>query len=644
MRLLFVFCLSVGIVLPGYAHNRCIGYSRSSAAKTTVADLAENDYDVHYVNMNLSVTNMSTAISGHVATRVLVTAPVMQDYVFELSPQLTIDSIKINGQMATVQTNGFVCRVQNLALAANTLFQADVWYHGQPAGGAGFFSNGLLHGTGGTGNTPVTHTVSAAFHSRDWWPCKQSLQDKIDSADLSFTVADTLTVASNGTLHSVTSLPGGQKRYQWRSRYPIDYYLLSFAVAPYQLYSYYMLFPGSADSMIIRNYLYPDADVLANHQDELDSIAHIINYFSDIFTKYPFAKEQFGVCQAPLGGGMENQTMVSLGSLDSWLIAHELSHQWWGDHVTCATLKDMWLNEGWATYCEQLFTEHFHGAAAAKTMRTVNYANVMTLPGGSVYVSDTTDELRIYDGRLTYNKGGAVAHMLRYYINDDTVFKTLLRQYHQTFQYGVAATDDFKNLAESVSGLDLDTFFKQWVYLEGYPTYSLRWFQDNNGNVFLRLKQVASMPASVPIFKMPVEIRLIGGSGDTLVRLFNDQPTQDYSFPWSGAMLGAQIDPNDHIVNKSGAILKDTTLNVAANEQRATLQIFPNPTKDGWWVKNTAAGQRIQLSDASGRILWRGLIKGTQIFIPANNLAPGSYWVQLETPAGVAVVQRVQKE
>lgn len=137
-------------------------------AKTAVASPLENDYDVQYVKLDIAATNISTAINGHVTTNAKVVATSMNDYVFELSPQLVIDSVKINGQLLAVQTNGFIQTI-NLPspLLQSTNFTADVWYHGQPTGGTGFFTNGILNQTDASIPVQITHTVSAAFHSRD---------------------------------------------------------------------------------------------------------------------------------------------------------------------------------------------------------------------------------------------------------------------------------------------------------------------------------------------------------------------------------------------------------------------------------------------------------------------------------------------
>ena len=502
----------------------------------------------------------------------------------------------------------------------------------------------MLQGTDAGTGTNVTHTVSAAVHSRDWWPCKQSLRDKIDSADIWVTVPVGNKVAGNGVLQGVTNM-GVEDRFEWSVRYPADYYLLSFAVAPYDEYNYFMHFDNSTDSMLIQNYIYPSPTVLQNHKDELDSIALMINHFSEIFGRYPFDKEKFGICQATLSGGMENQTMVSLGNLDAELIAHELAHQWWGDNVTCATLKDMWLNEGWATYCEELFFEKFHGVTAARNKRTSVYNSILnTAASGSVYVDDTTDEWRIYDGSLTYYKGAAAAHMLRYVINDDATFYNFLRAYHQQYKYATATTNEFRALAETVTGADLDTFFTQWVYGEGFPTYKAKWFQRTDGTVLLRLEQTTSKPSSVSCFKMPVEIRLQSATGDTVVRVMNDQNSQDYAFAWVNTMTGLTIDPQNHILNRAGAITKDATLSIGALNPARSIHIYPNPARTGWSITNLQPGLTMTLTNALGQQVWRGTSTADSISIPAQNLAPATYVLTVSVSGKRAVSYHLVRE
>jgi aminopeptidase N len=260
-KLLQILCFLLFAMVQGYAYtytpaSSCAAMKRSSqyAHKTTVADPQENNYDMKYVKFNLSFTDTSIYVSGDVSTTAQVVAATMGTYVFELDSAITVDSLFINGQAATVITNGIVRKV-NLATALNQndIFTAQVFYHGQPPTGTGFFT-GITHSVTGTGVNMV-YTLSDPYAGKDWWPCKQSLTDKIDSADIWITVPAGLKAGSNGLLQNISTPATGYQRYEWKTKYPIDYYLLSVSVAPYFDYSYYMHFTGSTDSMLIQNYL-----------------------------------------------------------------------------------------------------------------------------------------------------------------------------------------------------------------------------------------------------------------------------------------------------------------------------------------------------------------------------------------------------
>lgn len=606
---------------------------QAHAPKSTVATPEEDDYDVLYVKMDLHAHNTSTQIKGHVTTRVKVVAPVMTDYFFELTPQLTIDSVLIQGASLPVTSNNFIRSVTlPSAFIAGDTFSVSVYYQGAPAGGGSFFNIGIMQTTAPLPyNVPVTQTVSAAYHSRDWWPVKQSLTDKIDSADIWITVPQGLTAASNGLLKQVVPIGTAESRFEWSTRYPIDYYLLSFAVAPYQEYSYYMHFSGSNDSLLIQNFLYDHPSVLANHQDELDSMALLIDYFSEIFGRYPFGREKAGSCMVPLSGGMENQTMVSLGDLEITLIAHELAHEWWGNHVTCSSFEDIWLNEGMATYAEHLYIEHFRSPEAARAYRAQVFNSITSAPGGSVRNPDTTSETRIYSSRLTYKKGAALAHMLRYYLDNDNIFFQALRDFQDQFAYGTANTGDFKQLAEQVSGISLDTFFHQWYSGEGYPVYAAKWHRDPNTHlVTIRLQQHSSQPQSVGLFKLPVELLLTGPNGDTLIRVENDQNVQFYTLYWDQPMSGLVIDPGNHIIRKTGTIKEDAgILHLTEPAGSSGIYVFPNPASEAWHLRGIPEKAVLTLLDVSGKQIWRAAAITDTFSIPAADKAKGIYLLNI---------------
>ena len=155
-------------------------------------------------------------------------------------------------------------------------------------------------------------------------------------------------------------MPGNKLRYEWKSNYPIAYYLISFAVSEYQEYNIYAHPAGmGGDSLLIQNFIYDAPGCLDYYKAGIDETVGMVELFSDLYSLYPFHQEKYGHCLTAIGGGMEHQTMSTMGNFNFGLVAHELGHMWFGDNVTCATWSDIWINEGFATYTDYLAREKF---------------------------------------------------------------------------------------------------------------------------------------------------------------------------------------------------------------------------------------------------------------------------------------------
>lgn len=641
-----IICTLLMLVLASSvnAHNNCSrDKKKRSVSKTTIATAEENDYDVKGLKFDINLTNTTTAISGHVTTYARTNIANFSVYAFELDTMLTIDSFKLNGQLHTVQTTGEKIRKVTLTtpLNNNTDFITEVFYRGQPTSGTGqFFTGGLNQVTLGSG-TNIMYSLSDPDFTDDWWPCKQSLVDKIDSVTMWITVDDTLKAGSNGLLQKVTPMPNSKSRYEWETDYPIDYYLITVAVGPYADYSYYMHFTdGSNDSMLIQNYVYDSATFMTPaNKAALDTTGLIVDHFSKLYSKYPFKNEKYGHCMSALSGGMEHQTMTTLGHATTTLIAHELGHQWWGNNVTYGSWEDIWLSEGMATYGEQLFIEHFRGDAAAKVLRTNTFNNVLSSPFGSVWVNDTTSVNRIFDGRLTYNKGAAVAHMLRFVAPHDSLFFKGLQNFQQQYAYGNAVTPDLQNVMEQTYNMQLDSFFNQWIYGQGYPTFSVQWAQSGT-EVHLKVNQVGSH-SSVPAFNIPLELKIRSANSDTTVRVDMNDTAQHFIFYWNETMTGIQIDPDDHVVNRNGLVTQNPSLLSIKNKGIPQLKIFPNPASDAWQLENVPRNATLKLYSVSGKLVWTSA-KSNNV-IPAEELPNGNYILQLSVAGSDTIYYKLAK-
>jgi hypothetical protein len=479
-----------------------------------------------------------------------------------------------------------------------------------------------------------------AYH---WFPCKQDLRDKIDSSWVFATTDSSNMVGSNGLLKNVVTI-GNKKRYEWKSNHPIDYYLISVATAKYKAYNLYahpMYLPN--DSILIQNFIYDNAinnpTWINGQKVALDKIVPTIELECKLFGMYPFYKEKYGHCMAPFGGGMEHQTMTSLGFFDFEIDAHELGHQWWGDNVTCAAWKDIFINEGWASYTEYLshqYLSSISGNTATNKMNTV-HNSVMGQVGGSCYFTnaDTMNATRIFDSRLTYDKGSAVIHSLRYEINNDSVFFPAIRAFQNTYKGSTASVIDFKNFMATYSGINFDQFFNQWYYGQGYPTFSVSWNQSNN-IFYLKSTQAQSVPASVPLFMTHVDYRITRTAmADTIVRLFHGQTVENYTLALTGTVTSIGVDPNNWILNKVGTNTKDIALGgFEINQPEVSVFIGPNPTSDALNIyMNDKTNASVEVFDITGKAVLHQNFD-THAEFDISKFANGIYTVNIKNKSG----------
>jgi aminopeptidase N len=619
--------------LTSFAQNQCSQFKINAAANQVQIvpvshALLECQYDVKFYHLDLNAGRTNKVISGFVRSLSEVTAAAFDTFAVELHNTMIIDSSRINGNLMTpVRVGDAVSYVLPSVLPVGSMINATIYYHGTaPSINGSAIGDGFNNGTSGAWGNQVTWSLSQPYSAYEWWPCKQSLKDKIDSSEVFITTDSTNKAGSNGLLKNVVTV-GNKKRYEWKNTHMIDYYLISVAIAKYVDYSIYAHPAGTTDSILIQNYVYDNPATLPNFQATIDETAGLIEYFSDIFGMYPFADEKYGHCMAPFSGGMEHQTMTSLGFFDFGLIAHELGHQWWGDHVTCKTWNDIFVNESFATYSEHLAIQHFDPTNAPANMQSI-HSNVMSQPGGSVYNPDTVSVNRIFSSRLSYNKGCAIIHTLRFVINNDSLFFLTLRTYQNQFHDGTAGVDDFKIVAETVTGIDLTQFFAQWIYGEGFPTFAVRWNQVGN-TFYLKNTETVSMSAVTPLFITPLEYRLMRATGDTIIKLNQTQAIENYSFTVGGTVTNVNTDPNNWVLN-NGSVVHDVNL-VGLNKSRTItshIKVFPNPAKDQLTIVCSEKSNYV-VHDITGKQLLQGVLTNGPTNVNIETLSTGMYFLQV---------------
>lgn len=623
-RILF-FILSLmttGISGQDLENKNCQGYNGFllSKLKDYLSDPRFSLYDVTFYYIDLEVNNINTFITGFTEVHVTSVNNELHELVFELSNQLTIDSLFLNGYQWTgfIHTNDLLTITTDSISGKSRNFIARICYHGEP-GNDGFFS-GISSKTDYTWNQRVTYTLSEPFHASDWFACKQVLTDKADSAYIFITVDTSLMAGSNGLLTRIEPLSGGRQRFEWITRYPVAFYLLSITVADYQDYSIYTRSFADGDSVLIQNYIFDVPAFLDSNRKDIDATADMIGLYSDLFLMYPFKREKYGHCFAPMGGGMEHQTMTTLASFHFSLVAHELAHQWFGDNVTCATWQDIWINEGFASYAEYLALENLVSIEDAYSWMVSAHELARTEPDGSIYIpeEDVNDEFRIFSGPLSYKKGAAILHMIRYELNDDTLFFNTLRTFQQIYKDSTATGLDFMEILETVSGQDFNWFFDQWYFGKGYPAFSMTWWQEND-TLFIISSQTGSS-LETPLFKTHMDFRLKYVDGtDTLIRMEQTTNYNVFHIPSNQLVTDVIADPDNWILDVITIIKKPL--------QESAFMIGPNPFTDHIYVVFDSSNmmREIIISDLNGKIIGRYETESTVINLPVKNLVRGMY-------------------
>lgn len=597
-------------------------------------------YDVKYLKLDLAIEANSRNIIGTALTRAIAVQP-LDSFICELKNNMTVDSVFING----VKNTGFTRSADHIfvplapGIPAGSAVEALFYYRGLAGSG------GVFAGTVGSNGLVYTASLSESYQAREWFPVKQFLKDKIDSADCWITTSNTNLAGSNGLLVNTIDLPNNKKQFQWKTTYPMSYYMPSFSVGNYMDYKIYAKpLSISPDSILVQNYIVNNNTYFNTNKANIDKTPAFIEKLSELYGLYPFRFEKYGHAHANIGGGMEHQTMSTMSSFGSTLIAHELGHQWFGDNVTCATWNHIWINEGFASYSEYLLIEQlpalFPTTNPASYMQGI-HTNVMSSAAGSVFVPDASlfDENRIFSGRLSYDKGSAIIHNLRFELQNDNTFYQVLQAFQQQYKDSVATADDFKNLAQTISGKDLTDFFNQWYYGEGYPTFNVDYSKQGDSLVLL-VNQTVSAPAVTPFFKGLYEIRFSTLQGDTTVKINLQSNNQVFKFRSNRIPNGITVDPNNWVINKVGSIT--TGFNDPVNVSNE-VKLFPNPAAGTAYLQYPANWfETITVYDMAGKLLKRYTINRSSTSQSLEQKLPaGVYSLQLAGKGRIAIKKLV---
>lgn len=521
------------------------GTADERAVNNTSTDLTSYDLDI-------AIDPTARTISGSnvlsfTALQSISTVQVRLSSAFTVS---TTTGVQVNGSNATFSRSGITMTVNlGRTYAPGEAFSVKVTYSGTPTSG-GFGS--ITFRTRSSGAREA-FTLSETDYAHTWFPAKENNLDKC-TANMRFTVPNTMKAVSNGTLVSTTPATSNRLTYHWRTDYPTATYLYCFSVTNHNTFGATWNFtPGSGPSvsMPVNFWIYPESDTTNNRNAWLKCVDMLTAFSPEgRFGLYPFSNEKYGMYQFGFGGGMEHQTCTGQGVFDESVTAHELGHQWWGDNVTCATWNHIWLNEGFATYSEAVWEEWKPGSTGLPALKAAMAARKPGSVNGTVWSPSTTDMNRIFSSDFSYRKGGWVLHMLRKVMGDADFF-TALRNYRTQYAFGSATTEEFQAVCEAVEGQSLNWFFQQWIYQPGAPTYQFGWRNvAANGQNYLEVYFNQTQTGTYPRYRMPIDARISPQTSAAYTQVIvNDAGTEHLLIPVTGPIGNLVMDTDGWILN-----------------------------------------------------------------------------------------------
>jgi aminopeptidase N len=476
-------------------------------------------FDVLAYDLSLRVDPGQRRIDGELTMHAELVATT-DAIILDLDPRLEVENVLLGDTAADWQRDGGRIRISPDGIEIGGEFAVRVRYGGEPRIAPTPPWKGGFTWAETPDGQPWIATSCQGEGADLWWPCKDHPSDEPRHFDIRVTVPEQLVCASNGVLRSDTASGDGWRTFHWHVANPINNYCVALNIAPYEVIEdVYVCVDGTE--------LPVQFWVLPRHAERgrraLPEFLDHLRHMEETCGPYPFRNEKYGIAETPFLG-MEHQTIIAYGNRFrrprfnfDWLHHHEMSHEWWGNLVTCRDWKDMWIHEGIGTYMQALYIERKHGPAAYRVEMEQKRRTLANRQ--PIAPREPRDSREIYfgnSGNDIYYKGSWVMHTLRWVLGDETFFEALRRMAYPTpeletvtdgSQTRLVDTDEIREIAERVSGTDLRWFFD--VYLHEAELPKLR--TEQRGST-LHLSWEA--PADLP-FPMPVPIRI----GEEIVRV-----------------------------------------------------------------------------------------------------------------------------
>ncbi len=426
-------------------------------------------YDIHLIDINVT----QKTLKGY--TEVTFT-PLMNGIsalTLELI-NLTVDSVTVDGNIVqNFVHEGVLLRIPlPVTMNPGDTAVTGIYYHGTPFtdpsnwGGVHFSGDYVFNL--GVGFDADPHNLGKA-----WFPCIDDFHDRA-LYDVYVRVSNDKKAACGGELVEVTDNGDNTSTWHWKTIYSLPTYLISFSTGKYELKT--GTFNGINGQVPITWYARPvDTSKIAGTFVHLNDI---LENFEEHFGPYPFERVGY---TSTAQGAMEHAANISYPysgwngtTSNEWWYGHELSHMWFGDMVTCASAEDMWLNEGWARWCESLLLGGLYGETAYKDDMRVKLKDVLQnthVTDGGYYALYGIPSNLTY-GSTVYDKGGQVVHTLRNYLGDNLFFNGV-KAYLTQYAYNYASSENMRDFLSNYTGIDLHDFFQAWVFSPGFSQFSV---------------------------------------------------------------------------------------------------------------------------------------------------------------------------
>jgi aminopeptidase N len=458
-------------------------------------------YDVKYYDLSVKFYPQTHSIQGKVEFYATAESrfKVLQ---IDLYPNMILDSIVFVGNKLLFQRRyGAVFITFPDTVEQHSLFTFEAYYHGKPLEAKRPpWEGGFVWKKDSQGKTWAGVTCEV-YGSSLWWPSKDHLSDEPDSMTMHYSVPSPLRCVANGVLVDSIVDKDNYITYTWKVHYPINTYNVTFYIGNFKDFS----IPYHSDSSNFKMSFYVFPENLIKAENHFMQAKDILNRYEHFYGSYPWPKDGYKLIESPYEG-MEHQSAIAYGNRyknysylnADYIILHESAHEWWGNSITVPDYAEIWIQEGFATYSEALYVEATQGYEAYLRYLMV-YS--MFIKNKRPVVGPKNVNYWDYKDSDVYMKGALLLHTLRNILNDEALFREILRDFYQKYKYGSAVSDDFIRLVNEKTGKDYSSFFKQYLYNRSCPELQWEYVYDmyqGKGYLYYRF-QKANDDFSIPV-------------------------------------------------------------------------------------------------------------------------------------------------